>query len=105
MFTFTDTVPPVEGRTSIDTDRAQEVVDACIDNPNQWARIPIDFLYPELTGSDEKKLVTKSRSLAAQIRKGTAKVFSDYKCEAQSRGPALYIRIVLTARELKELDL
>ena len=103
MFTFTDNVPPATGRSTIDPRRAEEVADACIDNPGEWARVPITYLYPDIEGADEKKLVTKCRNLAGNITTDKIAPFNQYKTEARARGTDIYIRIVLTQRQRREL--
>lgn len=107
MFEFTDTVPAAEGRTYLDHDHANEIIDALVDNPNQWARIPITYLYPDLDGADEKKLKMKALSLAGRIQSPRQNMapFSDYNTEAKSRGTDVYIRVVMSARQMRELGL
>lgn len=66
-FTFTSEVPPSRGRVSLDHDHAIEVIDACIDNANEWAKVPCVYLYPDAEGSEKNKLTQRPRSLAGRI--------------------------------------
>ena len=54
-FEFFDSVPPVRGRSYIDSDRAQDTIDALVEFPNRWACVPITFLYPDLVGAPRPK--------------------------------------------------
>lgn len=104
-FDFVETVPPINGRIYLDTSRLHQLLDALIDNPGQWAKVPITFFYPDLEGADKKKLINKARSIAARTNKGHLPVLSEYRCEAKSRGTDVYMRITLTRRQLAELGL
>lgn len=65
-FTFTSEVPPTRGRVTIDHNRANEAIDACIDNANEWAKVPYVYLYPDAEGIDTKKLTGRARNAAAR---------------------------------------
>ena len=101
-FEFVDTAPPVQGRTYLDDDRAQDTIDALAEFPNRWACVPIVFLYPDLEGSTEQKLKAKARSTAARIQREDLKPFNDYRIEAKSRDTNVYMRIVMSRREMRE---
>lgn len=101
-FNFVDEVPPTQGRSYIDPDRAQKTIDALADYPNKWAQIPVTYLYPDLEGSTEAKLKTKARSVAGRLQRGDLKPFSEYRIEGKSRGTDLYMRLVMTKREMRE---
>lgn len=101
-FEFVDTVPPVRGRTYIDGARAQDTIDALVEFPNRWACVPITFLYPDLEGSTEQKLKAKARSTAARIQREDLKPFNDYRIEAKSRDTNVYMRIVMSRREMRD---
>lgn len=101
-FDFTDTVPAAQGRTYIDQERAGVVIDALLEQPNRWARIPITYLFPELEGADDSKLKNKARSTAARIQKHTLHPFNEYRIEAKTRGTDVYIRICMTRTEMRD---
>ncbi|ARM68404.1 hypothetical protein [Corynebacterium phage IME1320_01] len=101
-FEFVDTVPPVQGRTYIDDDRAQETIDALVEFPNRWACVPITFLYPDLEGASTQRLKAKARTTAARIQREDLKPFNDYRIEAKSRGTNVYLRIVMSRRGMRE---
>lgn len=103
-FTFTSEVPPTRGRVTLDQDRAAEVIDACIDNPNEWARVPCVYLYPDAAGSEKKKLTQRARSLAGRIQRGDLAPFNEYNTEAKARDTDIYVRVVLTAQERRALE-
>lgn len=104
MIHFTDTVPPVAGRTTIDKTKADELLDALIDNPNKWAEIPITWLVPDLNGAEEKRLKSKTRNLANRINnRADIAPFNEYDCEAKARETTLYIRVRISERQLKDL--
>lgn len=97
-FTFHKNVPATPGRAYIDKTRAQHVIDECIDNPNQWAQVPITYFFPDLEGAEEKKLKMKSRNLAGRIQKRNVAPFNEYQCEAKSRGTDIYLRVLISKR-------
>lgn len=101
-FQFVDRVPPEAGRTKLDEERATIILEALLDNPNQWARVPIVYLYPDIEGAKVDKLKAKARSVAGRLQRADLKPFNEYRCEAKSREDAIYMRIVMTARELRE---
>lgn len=103
-FTFTKTVPPTTGRSSLDRAHADEVIDACISNPGQWARVPYAYLYPAADGIEPKKLATRCRSTAGRIQRGEMHPFNEYNTEAKARGENLYIRINMTERQRRQLE-
>ena len=103
-FTFTSEVPPTRGRVTIDHNRANEVIDACIDNANEWAKVPYVYLYPDAEGIDTKKLIGRARNTAARIQRGELAPFNEYNCEARARGTDIYIRVVMSARERRALE-
>ena len=101
-FEFVDTVPPVKGRTYINDDHAYETIDALAQFPNRWACVPITFLYPDLVGDPGQKLRIKARTTASRIQRGDLKPFSEYRIEAKSRDPNVYMRIVMSRREMRD---
>ena len=103
-FTFTATVPATTGRSHLDYDRAENLINALIDNPGQWAQVPITYLYPDLEGAEHKRVLGKTRNTASAISKGRLQPFCEYRCEARSRDTDLYIRINLTLRERRALE-
>ena len=103
-FTFTSEVPPTRGRVPLDHTRAEEVIEACIDNPNEWAQVPYVYLYPDAEGIEAKKLAGRARSLAGRIQRGDLAPFNEYNTEARARDTDVYIRVVLTARERRALE-
>lgn len=103
-FTFTQEVPPSRGRVSLKKDRAHEVIDACIDNANEWAKVPYVYLYPDAEGIEAKNLTTRARNLAGRIQRGELAPFNEYSCEATARGTDVYIRVVMTTRERRALE-
>lgn len=103
-FTFTSEVPPARGRVTIDHNRANEVIDACIDNANEWAKVPYVYLYPDTEGTEAKKLIWRARNTAARIQCGDLAPFNEYNTEAKARGTDVYIRVVMTARERRALE-
>lgn len=103
-FTFTKNVPASTGRSYLDQAHAQDVIDACLSNPGQWARVPYTYLYPATEGTERKKLATRSRSAAGRIQRGKMFPFNEYDTEAKARGEDIYIRINMTARERRQLD-
>ena len=103
-FTFIHEVPPARGRVALNQNRANEVIDACIDNANEWAKVPYVYLYPDAEGIEAKKLTTRARNLAGRIQRGDLAPFNEYNCEATARGTEVYIRVVLTARERRALE-
>ena len=103
-FTFTSEVPPSEGRVYLDQDNATNVIDACIENANEWARVPYVYLYPDAEGVDRKKLIIRARNVAGRIQRGELDPFNEYHCEARARATDIYIRIVMTARERRALE-
>lgn len=103
-FTFTSEVPPTRGRVTIDHNRANEVIDACIENANEWAKVPYVYLYPDAEGIDTKKLTGRGRNAAARIQRGELTPFNEYNCEARARGTDIYIRVVMSTRERRALE-
>ncbi len=103
-FTFTNTVPPKSGRNTIDHANAEELVNACIDNPGKWAQVPITYLYPEVEGAERTKLRSRAGNLANRINSGAQSPFDAYDTEAKSRGTDIYIRINMTQRRRRQLD-
>lgn len=103
-FTFHKNVPITNGRAYVDRPRAQDLIDECIDNANEWAQVPITYLFPALEGADEMKLKTKARNLANRIQRGTVAPFNEYPCEAKSRGTDVYIRVVMSIRDRRKLE-
>lgn len=103
-FTFTKDVPPTRGRVSLDHDRANEVIDACIANANEWAQVPYVYPYPDAEGTEAKKLVGRCRSLAGRIQRGNLAPFNEYNTEARARDTDVYIRVVMTARDRRALE-
>ncbi|HCD3016554.1 TPA: hypothetical protein NBM48_001616 [Corynebacterium striatum] len=101
-FEFVDTVPPAQGRTYIDGARAQETIDALAEFPNRWACVPITYLYPDLEGASGQKLKAKSRTTAARIQREDLKPFNEYRIEAKSRDTNVYMRVVMSRREMRE---
>lgn len=104
MFEFTKSVPPVPGRSAIDKARANEVIDACLDNPSEWAQVPYIYLYPDAEGTEEKKLLVRCRNVAGRIQRGELAPFNEYNTEAKASGTDLYIRILLSARDRRALE-
>ena len=103
-FTFIHEVPPARGRVALNQNRAEEVIEACIDNPNEWAQVPYVYLYPDAEGIEAKKLAGRARSLAGRIQRGDLAPFNEYNTEARARDTDVYIRVVLTARERRALE-
>lgn len=101
-FRFVDTVPPVRGRTYIDSARAQDTIDALVEFPNRWACVPITFLYPDLEGTSDQKLKSRARALAGRLQRGDLKPFNEYRIEAKSRDTNVYMRAVMSRREMRE---
>ncbi|MCG7239600.1 hypothetical protein [Corynebacterium minutissimum] len=101
-FEFFDSVPPVRGRSYIDSDRAQDTIDALVEFPNRWACVPVTFLYPDLEGTPEQKLKSRARSLAGRLQRRDLKPFNDYRIEAKSRDTNVYMRVVMSRREMRE---
>lgn len=102
-FNFTSEVPPTRGRTFMDQARAEEVLDACLGNPGEWAQVPYTYLYPDAEGTDPKKLTVRCRNVAGRIQRGELAPFNEYNTEAKARGTDVYIRVAMTARELRAL--
>lgn len=103
-FTFTNTVPPKQGRTSINHPNAEELVNACIDNPGKWAKVPITYLYPDVEGAERTKLRNRAGNLANRINNRSQSPFGAYDTEAKSRGTDIYIRINMTQRRRRQLN-
>lgn len=101
-FEFFDSVPPVRGRAYIDSDRAQDTIDALVEFPNRWACVPVTFLYPDLEGVSEQQLKSRARSLAGRLQRRDIKPFDVYRIEAKSRGTNAYMRVVMSRREMRE---
>lgn len=49
-FVFVDELPPIQGRTTIDNERAEELLDEMLANPGKWAKVPYVWLYPTPRG-------------------------------------------------------
>ena len=103
VITFTDT-PPSHARTSINLEHAQELIDACIDNYDQWACVPIDWLYPDYAGKTEGKKANKAKYAAGNIAQGRGRPFDQYTFDAKARGTNLYLKIRMSQRELRNLE-
>lgn len=65
-FNFTSEVPSTRGRTYIDVEHAEEVLDACLGNPGEWAQVPYTYLYPDAEGVDPKKLAVRCATSSAE---------------------------------------
>lgn len=103
-FNFTSEVPPTRGRNFIDQTRAEEVLDACLGNPGEWAQVPYTYLYPDAEGVDPKKLAVRCRNVIGRIQHGELAPFNEYNTEAKARGLDVYIRVAMTARERRALE-
>lgn len=103
-FNFTSEVPSTRGRTYIDVEHAEEVLDACLGNPGEWAQVPYTYLHPDAEGVDPKKLAVRCRNVAGRIQHGELAPFNEYNTEAKARGLDVYIRIAMTSRELRALE-
>lgn len=94
MIEFTDSIKPMHpNRHEINQDRASELAKACADNPDQWARVNITWLYPSSEGADAKKLHAKAANVAQWIRRGKLRAFKNHNFEAKKRGTDLYVRV------------
>lgn len=102
-FVFVDELPPIQGRTTIDNDRAEELIDEMLANPGRWAKVPYVWLYPDAEGQAEKKIIGRARNLSNRIHRGEIRPFSDYPCESRARKTDCYIRVSATKRQLKEM--
>lgn len=106
MFNFVHDVPPINGRAYLDTSHVEELVDALLEKPNEWAQVPATYFYSDLEGSDEKTLKNKARSVANRINnRKDIKHIKDYPAEAKARDTNVYVRINLTRRQLREMEL
>ena len=104
MFTFVNTIPGARGHAEINKHHCRVLLEACIDNPNQWAEVPITYLYPDATGYETKQLVSRCRNIASRINNRLdLPPFNEYACEAHSRGTTLYVRVRINKRDLKNL--
>ncbi|WP_288751346.1 hypothetical protein [uncultured Corynebacterium sp.] len=103
-FTFTSEVPSPRGRNPLDHSRAEEVIDACLNNANEWAKVPYVYLYPDAEGVEAKKLATRARNLAGRTQRGDLAPFNEYNTEAKARDTDVYIRVVMSARERRALE-
>lgn len=103
MITFTDHLPAPAGHSTLNRQRAQELLDACIDNPNQWAKVPITWLYEDLEGAPADKVKRRCRDFTGRVKTGHIAIFKPYNVDAATRGANAYVRINISKRELKDL--
>lgn len=102
QFKFVSDVPPRGGTfNKMDMDFAQEVIEALLDNPNEWAQIPYLLFYPTAQGTEVRKLTMRARNFSERIRKG-AEPFNDYVFECTTRGTDMYIRVLVNERDVKD---
>lgn len=102
---FVRSLPPRGGRDNMNPERANELLDEMLANNGMWAEVPITHLYPTAENAPQDRLRSRARNFADRIRHGTVPTFSDYPCEAVSRGTKVYIRTNLNKRQLKEMEL
>lgn len=98
---FVDNLPSrANDPTKMDTDFAEKLIDALIDNPNEWAQIAYTDLYPDSAGDPEEKVIRRVRNLTQRIRKGV-RPFHEYQFEATSRGLDIFVRVLVDERHLR----
>lgn len=90
-------------RTDLDDSFLDELVDALLDHPNQWARVPIEKLYPNAKDLKQNSRTNRARNFTTRVNRGDISLLAEYPVEATTRGTDVYIRIPMTKRQLNDL--
>lgn len=101
---FFDEIPANPKRLSIDRKNAQEIIDQLLQNPNKWTKVPVNILVPGIDKLKNDTQIRRARGIADSIRRGDAAVFKDYPCEVQTQKNVLWIRVNLTAKQVRDLQ-